>query len=530
MSDNRVVGASKKLGLRKAEPVQTPESTALEPVVAPEPLPPMAAVLTRPTKPTWPGPAEPPSRPVLWAGAAAGVGAAVLLPIDRPGIGWFLTALIGVGGVFLVTRPKNPLSVAWALIALALLGTGALHASTWMFTLCVVAASAAGSLAVTDGKTLRGVVSGALAVPFAVLPSIPWVARGLRTIKPGRKDKTLGRTILISIGLLLVFVPLLAGADAAFASLLEKLVPDVEGASPFRWTFLFVVVGLGTIAACYVQVKPQAAEAEPKDRHTVSRREWAVPVGVLVSLFTVFVAVQLTVLFGGRAYMLRTANLTAAEYARGGFWQLLAVTVLTLVVIAATVRFAATATAADRLWLRVVLGALAGLTLVIVVSALTRMWSYQQAYGFTVLRLLVEAAEVWLGVVYVLVIAAGVKLRTSWLPRAVIATGIGTLLVLGALNPDKLIAEQNVARWQETNKIDVPYLAGLSVDAVPALAELPTELRTCLLVKMADGLALDDDWRSWNLSRQQARTVLEGARWQGGCNYDGTTRSVEWGR
>jgi hypothetical protein len=228
--------------------------------------------------------------------------------------------------------------------------------------------------------------------------------------------------------------------------------------------------------------------------------------------------------------MLRTANLTAAEYARGGFWQLLAVTVLTLVVIAATVRFAATATAADRLWLRVVLGALAGLTLVIVVSALTRMWSYQQAYGFTVLRLLVEAAEVWLGVVYVLVIAAGVKLRTSWLPRAVIATGIGTLLVLGALNPDKLIAEQNVARWQETNKIDVPYLAGLSVDAVPALAELPPELRTCLLVKMADGLALDDDWRSWNLSRQQARTVLEGARWQGGCNYDGTTRSVEWGR
>jgi hypothetical protein len=255
-----------------------------------------------------------------------------------------------------------------------------------------------------------------------------------------------------------------------------------------------------------------------------------VPVGVLVALFAVFVTVQLAGLFGGSEYVLRTANLTYAEYARGGFWQLLAVTVLTLGVIAGTVRFASTESAADRLWLRVLLGALAGLTLVIVASALTRMWSYQQAYGFTVLRLLVEATEVWLGVIYVLVIAAGVTLRTSWLPRAAVATGIGTLLVLSALNPDGLIAEQNVARWQETNKIDVPYLAGLSADAVPALTELPPELRNCLLVKIADGLVLEEDWRTWNLSRQQARAVLEGARWQNGCNYDGTTRSAEWGR
>ncbi len=53
--------------------------------------------------------------------------------------------------------------------------------------------------------------------------------------------------------------------------------------------------------------------------------------------------------------------------------------------------------AADRLWLRGALGLLCVLTLVVVVSALHRMSLYQQAYGYTRLRLLVDAFEGWLG-------------------------------------------------------------------------------------------------------------------------------------
>ncbi|MFD1050426.1 DUF4153 domain-containing protein [Kibdelosporangium lantanae] len=67
-------------------------------------------------------------------------------------------------------------------------------------------------------------------------------------------------------------------------------------------------------------------------------------------------------------------------------------------------------TTRDRVFLRSLLGALCLLMLVVVASALTRMWAYQEAYGFTVMRLLVEACELWLGVVYLLVIAAGVRL------------------------------------------------------------------------------------------------------------------------
>ena len=47
-----------------------------------------------------------------------------------------------------------------------------------------------------------------------------------------------------------------------------------------------------------------------------------------------FVAVQVRVLFGGDRHVQDTDGLTYANYARQGFWQLAAVTVLTLLVVA----------------------------------------------------------------------------------------------------------------------------------------------------------------------------------------------------
>jgi hypothetical protein len=494
-----------------------PVATAPPPVVQ-APPPPWPPVVGFQPKPLWPAPEGPAPRHVLYAAAGAGIAAAAVLPVDGPGIGWVLTGIVGVVGVVAATGRRSPQLIAWATAAVLLLGVSTFLTADWLFTLCLMAASAAGSLAVTDGRTLRGVVLGTIAVPLAALRSVPWVARGVRAARTGRRDRKLVRTALVSAGLLLVFVPLLAGADAAFADLLGNVVPDLAEAPVFRWGFSFVLVGLGTAGACYALAAPPPVDGEPRERRTVSRREWAVPIGLLVAVFAVFVGVQLASLFGGDDYVQRTAGLTYADYARGGFWQLLAVTVLTLVVIAVTTRFAGTGTASDRLWLRSLLGGLAGLTLVIVASALSRMWAYQQAYGFTTLRLLVFSCEVWLAVVYLLVIAAGVRLEAGWLPRSVVATGIAALLVLAALNPDRFTAEHNVERWQATGKIDLPYLATLSVDALPAFDALPEDVRRCLLVRMKSQLTDTEGWHSWNLSREQARPVLDQVAWGRGCD------------
>ena len=79
---------------------------------------------------------------------------------------------------------------------------------------------------------------------------------------------------------------------------------------------------------------------------------------------------------------------------------------------------------ADRLWMRVSLGLLCALTLVVVVSALHRMSLYQEAYGFTQLRLLVDVFEGWLGVVVIAVAVAGLVRWGTWVPRFALVTGV----------------------------------------------------------------------------------------------------------
>jgi hypothetical protein len=109
----------------------------------------------------------------------------------------------------------------------------------------------------------------------------------------------------------------------------------------------------------------------------------------------------------------------------------------------------------------------------------------------------------------VLILIAGIRLRAGWLSRAVVAAGVLALIGLAVANPDRLIADRNIDRYQRTDRIDTAYLADLSADAVPALDRLTGETRACALAPIATDLALDpDDWRGWNLGRHQARKLL----------------------
>ncbi|SFR11149.1 protein of unknown function [Lentzea waywayandensis] len=459
-----------------------------------------------PFLPWWRPPTTGAPSKALVAGLIAGL-AGAFLAVPNNGIGWFLAGLAGVGGVLFYAGRPTVERALWLAGALAFLAMGFLRAAEWVFPLSLMASMLCGSIAMAGGKTVKGLVFGAVGVGLGGLRSIPWVAKGFRRRGP------VGIRPFISVGvalvLLLVFGSLLAGADKAFNDFLEGLVPDLDIGVYVQKTFYGVVAALGALGACYlVAAPPQMDEDAEGKPGTLRLKDYGLPVGVLVLLFTGFVGTQLAVLFGGEAYVMKTAGVTFAEYARSGFWQLLWVTILTLGVIAGVARFAVKKTKQEQLWLRVLLGSLAVLTLVIVASALSRMWFYQQAYGWTVLRLLVASCEVWLAVVYLMVIASGISLRANWLPKAIVGTGAAFFLAVVAMNPERVVADYNVSRFEATQKIDTYYLSQLSEDAVPALVRLPAYERSCALRWMKNR-TVEQDWREWNLARHNARKSLE---------------------
>jgi hypothetical protein len=458
-----------------------------------------------------PAPADP-ARPVaLVVVATVGATAAGLLTVGLPGLGWLLVGLVAAAGLALVARGRGlpPTRWLWAGAALALLGVGTLRAADWLFLLCVPTAAACASIAMAGGRSARGLLVGSLAPLLSAVRGLPWFFRGAAALRRGAGGGWLRMAAAIGVtaALLLVFGSLFAGADPTFAKLVDALIPSWDVVEVVSGVTRFVVFSWGALGAAYLASRPPALEGiAPGPRRPVRRMEWMVPVVLLDVLFVSFVAVQLRALFGGDAYVMRTAGLTYAEYARGGFWQLVMVTLLTLAVIAVAARRGPRASVGDQVAVRVALGVLAGLTLVIVASALARMAAYEQAYGLTRLRLLVAACEIWLGLVFVYILAAGILRRGGWFARAVVGTGVAMLLGIALMNPDRLIAERNIDRYERGGELDVAYLGSLSADAAPALDRLPVPARNCALSPILDDQS-GDAWYEFNWGRWRARQV-----------------------
>ncbi|WP_434403331.1 DUF4153 domain-containing protein [Streptomyces sp. NBC_01353] len=449
----------------------------------------------------------------------AAVGATALLSAlllgDGLGLNLVLVAVPAVIAASFAARAAGrrlrPWTLIWAIGGLALLGIPALRDAGWPTFLALVSALVLTSFALHGGRGWPSMLFGPIGLIDSLGSGTTWALRGLRDRADGSRGRwgPVVRTVGVAVALLVVFGALFAGADAAFADLLGSLIPDFSPAQvPWRLSFfllgLFGAISLARTAAAPLRwdrmvIRPGRARA---------RLEWAAPLIVLNLLFAAFNAVQLAVLFGGYDKVLEETDLTYSEYARQGFWQLLMATLLTLVVIGLALRWAPRAEARDRTLVRAVLGTLCVLTLVVVASALRRMDLYVDAYGLTRLRISVATMEIWLGVVILLIMAAGI-FGARLLPRALAASAAAAVLAFGLASPDAIVAENNVARYDRLEKIDVPYLAGLSADAVPALDRLPEPQRSCALMDIEARLRADDGgWFATSWSEVRARSIL----------------------
>lgn len=409
-------------------------------------------------------------------------------------------------------RTARPWTVVWAIGCLALLAVPALRDSAWPSTLAILSAVLLGALALHGSRTWPGVLLSPLGFFDSAVSGLAWALVGLRSRGGVGRDRWLpiAKATAVAVALLVVFGALFASADAAFADLLSGLMPDVSTENgPIRF-LLFLLGTLIALAAARTAAAPlrwdriKVAPGKPR-----SRVEWALPLVVLNLLFAGFNAVQLAVLFGGYDKVLESTGLSYAEYARQGFWQLLWATLFTLAVIALALRWAPRSGAGDRRFVRIVLGVLCALTLVVVAAALRRMDLYVDAYGLTRLRVSVAAMELWLGLVIVLIMAAGV-FGARWLPRAVAGSAAAAVLAFGLLSPDGMVAERNVARFEDAAKIDLAYFQSLSADAAPALDRLPEPQRSCSLRGINDEMSRAGDvpWYAMSLGEYRARQIL----------------------
>lgn len=488
------------------------------------------------------------ARRVLAAALVLGVGAEILFNGPAFGINVLVAVAALLAAGWLVRRrgtAPDPLDLWLPVAALAAAAAVALTGDRFLVLLDTMVALVftGASIAAMSGVavTRRSAEIVAMMAATSLVEVGVGAGRAVREARPadGIPRRLPSRAVPIARGLLLglpmaaIFAVLFASADPIFRSTIEDIfgfsidIGDLPGRVIFAAACAWLAAGLLSIAASgipSVSAASLGAAAAPQvaSRRKVLGQTETVTVLVLVDLVAgAFVAFQVAYLFGGLD-TLAAAGMTYSDYARRGFFELVAAACLAggLVVvleIATAGRSAAYVVAAL---------ALAVLTLVVLASAWLRLDLYQQAYGWTELRFYVAAAIVTLGVGIALGGVLLVRDQMRWLGHGLVAIGFVALLVVNALAPAAFVAERNVARLLDASLVppdgrlglDTAYLGAIGDDAIPVLVrslpQLPqpylTQTKAVLDAREIE-LTADPAWTSpaaWNVARERAKAAL----------------------
>lgn len=251
------------------------------------------------------------------------------------------------------------------------------------------------------------------AEPFSVI-----FARFAVASKQRSKVREIGIALLISTPLLLTIVPLLIGADQIVQYEVLNVFSDFN---PMTITLhiMFIVLPWPLLFSLLIGLDDEPTSTPPEQRFSLSSVTAFVVLAVTLTVYMLFCIVQIRFLFAGLftdGSIALPDGLTYSEYARGGFFQLLAVTAINV-----TLFGLAIALAPRTRMLNAALVALLALTAVILASAALRLGLYINAYGLTWLRYLSASFIALLAIAILLCL---IRLKIRQLPLAATMTAL----------------------------------------------------------------------------------------------------------
>jgi hypothetical protein len=257
-----------------------------------------------------------------------------------------------------------------------------------------------------------------------------------------------------------IVITLLASADLLFGEMTEGIYEFFFSSDVIA---VVIMVLFGTLS-CYCILCGSAAKSGT-DHEKVRKKassSIAITAMTLISLvYLLFCGIQLIYLFANGLFVL-PSGFTFAEYARRGFFELLAVTIINIVLM-----LICSSLFEESKILRLILTFMTVCTYIMIGSATYRMLLYIGAYHLTFLRLFVLLALLIDAFVLAGVIAYQYHRKFPLFPYCVAVVTV-CYLIFAFAKPDYLIASYMLEHQDELDAEDAAFLTQtLSLDAVP---------------------------------------------------------------
>jgi len=323
--------------------------------------------------------------------------------------------------------------------------------------------------------------------------------------------KRIAAGVAVSVPVLGLLVVLLASADQIFshgtaaflARALDIIRPDALAKAVLGLAAGFYLFGVVYSVYRPKETQPLAAKASGGDLLVLN-----ILLSSMLALYTVFVAIQFKYLFAGGSSL--PYGLTYTDYARRGFFELLFLTGLNILLILVASGLTKGQSGGGAKLTIVLCCYLCVVTMVLLVSSFYRMWLYCNSDGLTRLRFLV------LG--FLIFEAVGLAATFFYIlkPRFNIVGVYACLalvyyLTLNVVPMDAVIAKDQVDRYFTANGTGTAYAVTLSADAAPQIARLlnaddpvVAEMARGYFTNIREAHAARTHWQSRNLSFERA--------------------------
>ena len=284
--------------------------------------------------------------------------------------------------------------------------------------------------------------------------------------------------LLYSLPLVILIIILLSSADDEFKNLFVNIFKNIINIikkikiTTAIWK-IFVTFIIFIYTSCFLnnlvnkykveEIKQiQDCNKEYKDNTTIK-----ILLGLLNIVYLLFCYLQI------KSLILNNTNIVFSSYARRGFFQLMIVSIINIItIIYAKENIKSKDNKNDYKYIKIMSLIMIVFTIIILISSIIRMYSYENAYGYTILRLLVSFAQLAEGIILIPTILYVLDKKIN-LIKSYFLTVLIVYICMNFICLDNIIAKKNIDRYFETGKIDTYYLfSSISEDGTSQILRL----------------------------------------------------------
>jgi hypothetical protein len=320
--------------------------------------------------------------------------------------------------------------------------------------------------------------------------------------------------LILSVPVLAIVLTLLMSADSKVKRLVEGF-PDwshlLSAETIFRILFIIftTIVFFGILQVLRVK---QIIIIEKDTKKVPFQIDGIIVLTFLVVLnlvYLLFTFVQFKYFFGGTLQ----GDFTYAEYARKGFFELLFISVINLSILTVVLTFVKQNKDTLNRLTQIMMTVLVLASAVILCSAFIRLGMYEDAYGYTFIRILALSFMIFLAIVFAYTFMQ-VWINRLSLSHFMLITTLVYYTILNTIDLNQIVVNKNIDRFEASGKIDIEYMNSLSYTGVSGLIILYDKdpnipnLESMLKKRQEQFHEDSNPWQSFNLKEQQVKGKL----------------------